>query len=63
MKKLTAETKRLHMIVPASWVRKVDTWRRRQPDLPNLSEAIRRLVEQSLESGKTDHERAANRTK
>lgn len=35
---------RLHMIITESWVRKVDEWRRKQPDLPNRSEAIRQLV-------------------
>jgi hypothetical protein len=30
----------------------VDEWRRTQPDLPNVSEAIRRLVEAGLEAGK-----------
>ena len=42
----------LHLVVPAAWVKKVDDWRRREPDLPNLSEAIRRLVEMGLESAK-----------
>ena len=40
------------MVVPVPWVKKVDDWRRREPDLPNLSEAIRRLVEMGLESAK-----------
>jgi hypothetical protein len=52
MKKM-AETKRLHMIVPLSWVKKIDAWRRQQPDLPNFSEAVRRLSEMSLEKSKT----------
>lgn len=43
------ETKRLNIVAPASWVRKVDEWRRLQPDLPNASEAIRRLVDAGLE--------------
>jgi hypothetical protein len=37
-------------------VKKIDDWRRREPDLPNLSEAIRRLVEMGLEARR----RAAN---
>jgi hypothetical protein len=40
------------MVVPTKWVKKVDDWRRKEPDLPNLSEAIRRLVEMGLESAK-----------
>jgi hypothetical protein len=46
------EPKRLNIVAPRSWVRKVDEWRRIQPDLPNVSEAIRRLVEAGLEAGK-----------
>ena len=50
--KLDDEIQRLNMIVPTAWVKKVDDWRRKEPDLPNLSEAIRRLVEMGLESAK-----------
>jgi len=42
--KLDDEIQRLNMVAPVSWVKKIDDWRRREPDLPNLSEAIRRLV-------------------
>ncbi|WOH79023.1 hypothetical protein RX327_24285 [Bradyrhizobium sp. BEA-2-5] len=50
--KLENETKRLNMVAPASWVKKIDDWRRHQPDLPNISEAIRRLVDLGLETSK-----------
>ena len=50
--KLEDETKRLNMVAPASWVKRIDEWRRQQPDLPNISEAIRRLVELGLEASK-----------
>ena len=50
MHKLDDEIQRLNMVVPASWAKKVDDWRRKEPDLPNLSEAIRRLVEMGLEA-------------
>lgn len=50
--KFENETKRLNMLAPSSWVKKVDEWRRHQPDLPNISEAIRRLVELGLEASK-----------
>ena len=50
--KLDDEIQRLNMVAPTSWVKKIDDWRRREPDLPNLSEAIRRLVEMGLESAK-----------
>ena len=51
-KKLDDDVERLNMVVPAKWLKKVDDWRRREPDLPNLSEAIRRLVDIGLESAK-----------
>lgn len=35
---------RLQMIVTPDFLRMVDEWRRRQEDLPNRSEAIRRLT-------------------
>jgi hypothetical protein len=50
--KLGDEIQRLNMVAPTSWVKKIEDWRRREPDLPNLSEAIRRLVEMGLESAK-----------
>ena len=39
---------RLQMAVPKSFVTKVDEWRRKQPDIPSRSEAVRRLVEIGL---------------
>ena len=48
MKKLEAETKRVHMIVPMSWVKRIDKWRRKQEDTPNFSEAVRRLSDMSI---------------
>jgi hypothetical protein len=50
--KLDDEIQRLNMVAPTAWVKKIDDWRRREPDLPNLSEAIRRLVDMGLESAK-----------
>ena len=50
--KLDDKIQRLNMVAPTAWVKKIDDWRRREPDLPNLSEAIRRLVEMGLESAK-----------
>jgi len=32
----------------------IDEWRRKQPDLPNRAEAIRRLVEQALKPRQSD---------
>ena len=50
--KLEDEVQRMHMVMPASLTKKIDDWRRREPDMPNVSEAIRRLVEMGLESAK-----------
>jgi hypothetical protein len=55
--KLDDEIQRLNMVVPTAWVKKVDDWRRRQEDLPNLSAAIRRLVEMGLESARKERRR------
>lgn len=32
------------------WLKKLDDWRRKQPDIPARAEAIRRLVEKGIES-------------
>jgi len=50
--KLDDEIQRLNMVVPTAWVKKVDDCWRREPNLPNLSEAIRRLVEMGLGSAR-----------
>jgi metal-responsive CopG/Arc/MetJ family transcriptional regulator len=42
--------KQLQMRVSDDFLRKIDNWRRQQDDLPGRSEAIRRLVEQALDS-------------
>jgi hypothetical protein len=40
---------RIQLIASDSFVAVVDNWRRRQDDLPNRSEAIRRLVTERLQ--------------
>jgi hypothetical protein len=40
---------RHQIIIPSDLVRRIRDWRSKQPDLPNKSEAIRRLVEIALE--------------
>ena len=42
------KTERFEMRVPESFLKAVDEWRRKHPDLPSRSEAIRRLVEIGL---------------
>jgi hypothetical protein len=44
------KTERFEMRVPESFLRVVDDWRRKQPDLPSRAEAIRRLVELGLKA-------------
>lgn len=39
---------RLQLVIGRSQVRAIDEWRRRQPDLPSRSEAIRRLIDAAL---------------
>lgn len=38
-------TTRMQLVVTQEFLAMVDRWRRRQPDIPNRSEAIRRMVE------------------
>lgn len=42
------QSTRFEMRAPNEWLRKVDEWRRQQPDIPPRAEAIRRLVERGL---------------
>ena len=49
-KKLLDEDSRLHMIAKASWLKRIEDWRRAQPGLPTLSEAVRQLVDLGLEA-------------
>jgi predicted GIY-YIG superfamily endonuclease len=44
------DMERLTVAIPASWVGKINNWRSEQPDLPNTSEAIRRLAEIGIEA-------------
>lgn len=51
-KKKPADSERVQMRVPASWLATIDEWRSKQRPIPNVSEAIRRLVDLGLEKGK-----------
>ena len=49
MKKLTEDdVRRVTLALPVPTLRKIDNWRRNEPDLPNVSEALRRLIEKGL---------------
>jgi hypothetical protein len=43
-------TGRIQVVAPASWVKRVDDWRRRHPEMPNRSKAVRMMVDLYLES-------------
>jgi hypothetical protein len=42
----------IQMRVNDQFIRGIDDWRRQQADLPNRTEAIRRLIESALQRGK-----------
>jgi len=42
------KTRPYQMRVTEEWLATIDEWRRKQPDLPQRAEAIRRLVEKGL---------------
>ncbi len=45
---------RMQLVTTPEFLRLVDEWRRKQPDIPNRSEAIRRMVKLAAEA----HEKA-----
>lgn len=45
-----SETERIQIVAPRSWKDLVEEWRAGQRPVPNLSAAIRRLVEIGLEA-------------
>jgi hypothetical protein len=46
------KTKRITIAVPSEWVQRLEEWRRKQAGLPNVSEAIRTLVELGMQKGR-----------
>jgi hypothetical protein len=48
--KLDDEIKRLQLVFPKRLILRIDAWRARQPGVPNTSQAIRKLVEMSLDA-------------
>ena len=44
--------KRVPVMMPPSLLRQIDGWRGREDDVPNRAEAIRRLLQWSLETMK-----------
>jgi len=43
-----SETERVQVVAPASWVQRIEEWRRKQPRIPSKSEAIRILADKAL---------------
>jgi hypothetical protein len=41
---------RFEMRASEAWMKRLDDWRRQQPDIPPRAEAIRRLVDQALKA-------------
>lgn len=41
---------RVQLVTSKAWVQRVNEWRATQPGFPNMSEAVRRLVEMGLET-------------
>jgi hypothetical protein len=51
MRKLSdAGIRRTSLVLPLPLLRRIETWRRKEPDLPVPSEAIRRLIVLGLEN-------------
>lgn len=50
--KIDDEVRRLNVVASVSLIKRIDEWRRREPDIPNISESIRRLLELGLENTK-----------
>jgi hypothetical protein len=47
-----SDTQRISIVAPTTLIRRIDAWRREEPDIPNVSQAIRRLIELGLEAAK-----------
>jgi hypothetical protein len=48
--KLADGVRRVALMAPIALIARINAWRQRQGDVPNLSEAIRRLIEQALDA-------------
>jgi hypothetical protein len=48
--KLASSVRKVNLITPSELLDRVDNYRRTRPDLPNRSEAIRKLIEMGLEA-------------
>jgi hypothetical protein len=48
--KLADGVRKVALMAPVALIARIDRWRRHQTDVPNLSEAIRRLIEKALDA-------------
>jgi hypothetical protein len=48
--KLDGTSRRLNMMTTEELMQRVDDWRRLEPDMPGVSEAVRRLIEHGLDN-------------
>jgi hypothetical protein len=48
--KLADGVRRVALMAPLALIARINQWRQRQADVPNLSEAIRRLIEMALDA-------------
>lgn len=46
-------TERIQVVAPATWVQRIEEWRRKQPRIPSKSEAIRILVDRAIEADRS----------
>jgi hypothetical protein len=57
-KKLADAVTRIALMIPVDLVKKINSWRGRQPDVPTLSGAVRRLIEMALETDEKGKKKA-----
>jgi hypothetical protein len=48
--KLADKVRRVAIMAPFALITRINHWRQRQPDPPNLSESIRKLIEIGLDA-------------
>ena len=45
-----SDSEKFLLVVPSATLERIDEWRRKQPDIPNRSEAMRRLMGHALDA-------------
>jgi hypothetical protein len=51
------ETTRLNLLVPTRVMRRIDAWRRKQPQLQTLSEVVRQVMDAGIEALENHHDK------